>query len=186
MTLRRWLVGTPLALLVAILAHAASFGSSHGLARGYGGLLVAFLVAGLVAVASATLLAIACGGAGRSSTPSECARRLRRALPGAGSLASMAAFLGAGGLVMFAAIETLEGRGVPAWILGPVALCSVLVAALGHLATEGLARLGLALRNDHPVQTSPARESGRVYSASHVRSHDPAGVRRGRAPPLRA
>lgn len=185
MLLRRCLLGSPLALLVAILAHFAGFGSSHVLANGQGGLLLGFVAAALVVASVAAICAIP-GWLREGSSREACAERLRGTLPGAGGWFATSALLGGGGLAMLAAIEAAEGRGLSIWMLVPVAASSLVVALGGYLASEGLAVAGCALSAPPSAQMAPAFTYVRPAVAPFAESHRPAGARRGRAPPLRA
>jgi hypothetical protein len=184
MTLRRLLASAPLVLLVAYLAHAVGFGTSHAPGGAHGGELLGGLLA---ALALAALVPVLWLGFGRSSNRSfaETLRALAANLPGSGNLAALAAVLAGGGGVAFAAIEISEGHSLTlSWAIAGLVLAAVGVAALAGVALAWLARFGLyiaALGARLPERLLPAitlRPPALVPATSLGR-----GTRRGRAPP---
>ncbi len=106
MLLRRALVTAPLAVLVAVVAHALTFSDGHALAGGHGGPLLAVAVGGSLLCALVAFLSMAI-----SQPDARQGRRLlREALPGGGRPGVTTAVLLGGGLVAFAAIEAAEGH----------------------------------------------------------------------------
>ena len=188
MTLRRLPATLPLALLVAILAHALRFGGDHHLGGENGSELLWATLAALGGLAVAAVLSSALGGADRGRKTAAVSRLLD-ALPGAGRFGSMACSLALSGAAAFGALEWTEGHdplGGP-WLAPALALVAFAVAGLVRLAVGSLARAGLALaaceRTLAPVVASfvfPAPELVAVRTASR------AGRRFGRAPPRSA
>jgi len=188
MTLRRLPVAASLALLVAVLAHWAEFGTEHVLGGKHGATLLYSALAALIALALGAAFGVALGGpaAGGSSA---AAARLRAALPGGGELGPFAAWLFGGALSAFAGLELLEGHAPAAatWILPLAALAALGTAWLGRVATRWLAVAGLALA---ALGGELARALGPRLAPIEIRltpagSPGRRGARRGRAPPRR-
>jgi hypothetical protein len=184
MTLRRLPATLPLALLVAILAHALRFGGDHHLGGENGLELLWAVLAALAGLAVAAVLSSALAGAGGRRTAA--VSRLLDALPGAGRFGSMACSLALSGAAAFAALEWSEGHdplGGP-WLVPALAFVALAVAGLVRLAVGSLARAGLALATCAPTLAPvvasfvcPAPELVAVRGVSR------AGRRFGRAPP---
>lgn len=176
MTLRVSWAGLPLAVLVAVLAHVAGFGSSHAPGNGHAtGLLVALGLALALLVASVFLLAAA-GGSG-------AARSVAR--PGSPANVLGLATLGAAVLL---AIEIAEGHAALAGSLPalaallPIAALVALVARHAHCSLDAAgARCRAGLRRAAPRIWGgfAAYATYRVDARSAVRRD----VSRGRAPP---
>lgn len=183
MVLRRALVTAPLAVVVALAAHAVGFGSDHVFGGAQAGGLLALGAGGsvLLALLGIGWLALAGGSAERG------AQRLYALLPARG-LAGTAAVLAGSGFIAFAAGEAMEGRsplGTWATALG-ILVAAVAVAALSRAVARWLAAgafvlsffiAALALGAQRPA---PAFARRRPAAARRI---DARGVRRGRAPP---
>jgi hypothetical protein len=186
MLLRRALVTAPLAVLVAIVAHALTFSDGHALAGGHGGPLLAVAVGGSLLCALVAFLSMAV-----SQPDARQGRRLlHAALPGGGRPGVTTAVLLGGGLLAFSAIEAAEGH-VP---LGSMAAFGSLVAVAavvalgarlcaGWIAAAGALVAAAVVEPHAPLSLwAPAR-----FSAVPVRVRNRAlGTGRGRAPPHRA
>jgi hypothetical protein len=184
MTLRRLLVTAPLALLVAVFAHLAGFGTGHELGGDHGASLISSALAALFALAGAGALAAALG---RADSPADVAAELRRALPGSGELLPFAAWLFAGSLPAFWGLEVLEGHGPfgAGWMLPAAALAALGVALAVRLLTGWLAQAGLALA---ALAAAVGLAVAPRLAPLEIRSLSAAqrlarGTRRGRAPP---
>ena len=187
MNLRRLLVAAPLALLVAVLAHLAGFGTSHELGGERG---VALLLSALAALGGLAGVAAFGAALGRPTGLAGVVRQLRAALPGSGEIAPFAAVLFGGSLLAFWSLELLEGHGPLAalWVLPVAAVFALATAWTVRAATRWLAEAGLAFaafaRDVHaglavlfaPLEARSVR--------AHARSRY--GSRRGRAPPQQA
>jgi hypothetical protein len=183
MVLRRALVTAPLAVVVALAAHAVGFGSDHVFGGAQAGGLLALGAGGSVLLALLGLGWLALAGV----TAERGTRRLYAFLPGRG-LAGNAAFLAASGFVAFAAGEAMEGRaalGTWATALG-ILVAAVAVAALARAVARWLAAGAFALAFFVAALTlgtqRPAPSFARRRPAA-ARRVDARGVRRGRAPP---
>ena len=145
MSLRRLPAALALAVLVALTAHVAGFGTSHTPGGTHGSELLGAALAAFVLLLVTAVLWIAFGRT-RRLTLSEAASLLRTALPGAGSLLASAALLAIGGLAAFAGIELLEGHApLAGWAPLLVPLCALLAALLAPLLSRPLAALGVRL-----------------------------------------
>jgi len=187
MNLRRLLVAAPLALLVAILAHVAGFGTTHELGGERGLTLLLSALAALGGLAGAAAFAAALG---RPADLADVVRQLRGALPGSGEIVPFAGVLFGGSLVAFWSLELLEGHGPLAalWVLPVAAVLAVGTAWTVRAATRWLARAGLAfaafareLQVGLALLFAPLEAR---YVRAHARSRY--GTRRGRAPPQQA
>jgi hypothetical protein len=184
MTLRRLLAAAPLALLVAYLAHAVGFGTSHAPGAANAGALLGGLLAALAVAALAPVLWLVFRPSSNRSLK-DALQALSANLPGAGNPAILAAVLAAGGGLAFAGIELSEGHGLTlSWAIAGLLLAAVAIAALTGAALTWLARLGLyiaALCARLPERLRPAitfAPLALVPVSSLAR-----GSRRGRAPP---
>jgi hypothetical protein len=187
MNLRRLLVAAPLALLVAVLAHLAGFGTSHELGGERGLTLLCSALAALGGLAGAAAFAAALG---RPRGLADVARELRGALPGSGEIAPFAGVLFGGSLLAFWSLELLEGHGPLAalWVLPVAALLALGTAWTVRVATRWLARAGLAFAAfAREVQLGLAVLFAPI-EARYVRAvaRSRCGSRRGRAPPQQA
>ncbi|HEY0799016.1 MAG TPA: hypothetical protein VGD50_07685, partial [Candidatus Baltobacteraceae bacterium] len=118
MALRRIPLLAPLAVLVALLAHTARFGSSHAFGGQYGANLIAAALA-----ATALLLLIAPVAMGFERSPA------RREAPFLAAL-KLALGLGVGGAAVYAGMEWLEGHGpgLASWADAALGISALLVA----------------------------------------------------------
>jgi hypothetical protein len=187
MNLRRLLVAAPLALLVAVLAHLAGFGTSHELGGDKGLTLLYSALAALGGLAGAAVFAAALS---RPARLADVARRLRAILPGSGELAPFAGVLFGGSLVAFWSLELLEGHSplTALWVLPVAAIIALGTAWTVRAATRWLARAGLAfaafaseLHVGLALLFAPVDAR---YVRAHARSRG--SSRRGRAPPQQA
>src|SRR5579864_4242966 len=134
-----------LAILVALTAHEAGFGTSHTPGGTHGAELIGAALATLALLLVAAVLWVAFGRF-RRLTRAEASSLLAAALPGSGNVILGAAMLTAGGLAGLAGIELLEGHApLAGWAPFLVPLCAVVVAILARLLTVRLAALGLEL-----------------------------------------
>jgi hypothetical protein len=189
MKLRQLLVAAPPALVVAMAAHAAGFGSSHVLGGNAGREFFGLGLTWLALLAMAGMLGVALH-APRLASARQAAKALGEALPGRGSLPALTATLAAGAGAFYVALEALEGHGPG---LSPLALAVILplalaIAAAVRLSMLWLARAGLSLA-DLARGRGPAAEPWFHLSPSLVpitTGAAPCALRRGRAPPPRA
>lgn len=185
MTLRRALVTAPLAVLVAILTHAAVFAGGHALGGTHGSALLSVAVGGLLFVALAAFLrlAIAEPDARRGE------RWLRTLLPAGGRTVRTASVLLGTGFVAFAAIELAEGHTMlaPA-ALGWLAAVSLAVAAVVRIAARWIAAAGalVAASSLTAAQTIAPALPLALSRFFFANSFERAGARLGRAPPVTA
>ncbi len=184
MNLRRLLVAAPLALLVAVLAHLAGFGTAHELGGEQGATLLFSALGALVALAGVAALAVALG---RPASVGQAVRQLRDELPGSGEIGPFAAWLFGGALLSFWSLELLEGHGPLAavWVV-PVAGALALGTALAVRAvTRWLAHAGLALAAlAQHVDLGIAPHFARLEAyGSRIEARATRGSHRGRAPP---
>ena len=184
MGLRRLLAASPLAVVVAVAAHVAGFGSSHALGGALGVDIARLALIWLGLVAAGGLL-WAAAWARPASLPT-LASRLLAPLPGGGRFTALAATIAVGGTAVFTALEALEGHpGLPTLAsLLALAVAALMLSALVQLAARAIAGLGLTLATladacvnlAAPVRVIPAR-------ARIARPNPAALLRRGRAPP---
>jgi len=184
MTLRRLLVAAPLALLVAVLAHLAGFGTDHVLGGQHGFTLLCSALGALFALAGSATLTVALG---RPRSFGEAAQGLRGALPGAGELVPFTAWLAGGALAAFWGLELLEGHAPFAslWVVPIASLLALAVAAAARAATRWFARAGLALATlAREIALGIGPRSVRLEARSlTVHTRPRRGSRCGRAPP---
>jgi hypothetical protein len=183
MVLRRALVTAPLAVVVALAAHAVGFGSDHVFGGAQAGGLLALGAGGSVLLALLGLGWLTLSG----GTAQGGARRLYAFLPGSG-LAGNAAFLAGSGFIAFAAGEALEGRspfGTWATALG-ILVAALAVAALSRAVARWLGAGAFALAGLVAAFTLGAPRSAPAFARRRpaaAQRIDARGVRRGRAPP---
>jgi hypothetical protein len=134
MTLRRALVTAPLAVLVALAAHAIGFGGQHALGGAHAGMLLAAGLGGTLLLAGAALVWLVL----TQSNARAGERVLLALLPAGGGLVAATAVLGLSGFAAFACGEALEGH-FPLGTLG-TALASFAVSALIALGSRRSAR----------------------------------------------
>ena len=178
MTPRRLAVAAPLALLVAILAHAAGFGADHAPGADHARELVTSLGVALALLALATLLEAAFGIDRRDAGSA----RQDRWLPIA---------LAAGGACAYAAIEFAEGHalfGGSLRALAAILPAAALIGQVARLAARFLRYSGAALAGCLPAPSLVDPAAARLSQARPVRasSADVRGCVWGRAPPLPA
>ncbi|HMD03410.1 MAG TPA: hypothetical protein VKG44_10655 [Candidatus Baltobacteraceae bacterium] len=147
MTSRRLLTALPLALLVAVLAHFAGFGTSHALGGPHGEALIFATLAALTGSALLALLRSALGATGGRRSAAAAIADLRAAVPAAGEILPFSAWLLGGALTTFWALELLEGHALQSglWVVPVAALVALGVAGAVRAATRWLAHAGLAL-----------------------------------------
>jgi hypothetical protein len=185
MALRRALVTAPLALLVAILAHAVGFGGSHTFGGDRGDQLLALGVAGPALLALAAIVWLGLTEPDRRRGE----RALLALLPGGGHPAGVFATLGTSSLAVLAVIEALEGRAplAPASLLA-LGCATAFIAVAARLSARWLAAAGslVALAGTPaPLAGAPPVRLALV-TAPLARSVDRGSACRGRAPPLLA
>jgi len=183
MVRRRALVTAPLAVLVALAAHAIGFGGDHLLGGVDSRWMVAAGLGGTLLLAGAGLLSLAF----KRSDARHGERLLQNFLPAGGRIGAAAAILTVSGFAVFACGEALEGHSPAgtwstALALGVVA---VLVAfavracprwlAAGGAALAALLTWVLAFAETPAVSVAIARPAAPRPVAR--------GRRRGRAPP---
>jgi hypothetical protein len=176
MAVRSVLVSAPLAVVVALLAHTARFGSSHAFGGPHGHYLVAAALAGLALLAVVSPFALGFGPARGQAAP--------------GASAGLVLNLTLGGTFVYSGMEWLEGH-APALVGGTwvaLGLSALLVALLALLAAAGLRRLGLAIAATLHVLARNAPRSAVILHAAlpPLRLRLLPRVSRGRAPPLPA
>jgi hypothetical protein len=183
MVLRRALVIAPLAVLVAMAAHAIGFGGEHLLGGSIASWMLAAGFGGTLLIAGAGLLWL--GFTQRDARRGE--RALRSLLPAGGGIVAAATILGISGSAVFACGEALEGHSpagtwMTALALGAVA---VLVAFAVRACLRWLAAGGAALAALLAWAIAPTE--GPVVSVAVERPAAPRLVSRGRhqgrAPP---
>ncbi len=188
MLFRRLLAASPLALVVAVAAHAAGFGSSHLLGGAYGldVLRLALAWLGLVAVGGTIWAGLA---ASRQSLKANAARLLD-ALPASGRFAGLALSLALGGTAIFSALEATEGHldapSLPS--LAALGLGAAAVAAFVRLAAWAIAAIGASLASlTREIVARPQAQARLTLAPARVRHADPSvALWRGRAPPYTA
>lgn len=186
MLLRRLLVGGPLAVLVAVLAHVAGFGFAHAPGTTHALDLVVALGSALATLGSIVVLRGFARGRGPRArgVPVPLAQPWHARL---GSIAELIAFAA----LAFVAIEALEGNlAFGGSLRAIVALVpfAMLVGWLAPRAGTSLSDIGIALRASlqtrgrYHIALAMAYTSARVVAISRAA----ATCRRGRAPPLTA
>jgi hypothetical protein len=174
MAARRVLVSAPLAVVVALVAHTARFGSSHAFGGPHGHYLIAAALAALALLALLSPFALGFAPARRQPTPAASIGLLLN--------------LVLGGTAVYSAMEWLEGHD-PALVGGTwvaLGLSALLVALIAFLAAAGLRRLGLAIAATLEVLTRCAT-GGAVTLRWTPRPNQLRllpRASRGRAPPL--
>jgi hypothetical protein len=197
MSFRRLLVAGPLALLVAMAAHAAGFGSSHLLGGSAGADLAGVGLAWLALLAIVGIMAVALGAPFRAGSHAasrapagSASRALAESLPGGGNPAMLAATLALGGSAFYVALEVLEGHAPQGSLLALVTILplAVGVALAARLGLAWIARAGVSLAafahtefRAENLWMGPALVPARTARATPAHAH-----RRGRAPPSRA
>ena len=186
MLLRRLLVGGPLAILVAVLAHVAGFGFAHAPGTGH-----ALDLAIALGSAFATLgCAVVLRGFARGRGPT-ARSTVRLPFPALLAKRTSVAELSAFAALAFVAIEALEGNlafGESLRAIAALVPFAILVAWLAPQANRKLVEIGISLRTSFETRRrdgavlSFARESVHVFATSQCAS----SRRRGRAPPLTA
>lgn len=180
MSLRRIAKATSLALLVAVLAHAADFGSSHEPGGPQGAALLHALWATLALLGFSTMLS---GALGRRIRPGTT-----QGADGAGLAVSVLG-LTLGGFAAFCALESLEGHAPdvePALVLYLAAAAAFVVLG-SRLAGRWLTELGGGFAAwAEPTGALRGRGIARLrlrqpFVADRARAR---GARRGRAPPF--
>ena len=180
---QRALAIAPLAVLVALLGHAAGFAADHGLGGSHAGELLALGIGGTGLLALAALLWSALLG----GTERETDLTLWRGLAPRGPFAA-AAMLGVSGFGVFAAGELLEGRSpFGTWLTAlSLAAAAVAVAWAARAVIRWIARGGAnlqALSTERPL-LAPSLAVQRCATAPLLpRGIAARGSRRGRAPP---
>jgi hypothetical protein len=174
MAARRVLVSAPLAVVVALLAHTARFGSSHAFGGPHGLDLIAAALAGVVLLALVSPFVLA-------FTPAR--RQPASARAGLGLLLNLTL----GGAAVYSGMEWLEGH-APAlvgWTWAALGISALVVAVIAFLAAMGLRRLALAI-----AASLPDFAPSRARKALTLRWPPPPGrlqllstASRGRAPP---
>jgi hypothetical protein len=193
MSMSRIARAASLAFLVAILAHAADFGSSHEPGGRQGAALLHALWAALALLGFCAMLSGALGPSGRSRRAASGVLgpqgRARRAAGAAASLALSVLGLTLGGFAAFCGVESLEGHApdpAPSLFL-TLAAAAALVAFGSRLAARWLAELGGELAA--LLQPAGAHHGRGMVRLRLLERHFAdrtlvRGVRRGRAPPL--
>jgi hypothetical protein len=174
MAVRRALVSAPLAVVVALLAHTARFGSSHAFGGPQGHFLIAAALAGLALLALLGPLVLGLAPARRRATPMESAGLILN--------------LALGGAAVYSGMEWLEGH-APALVGGTwvaLGLSALLVALVALLAALGLRRLGLAIAATLPVLARCGRRGSETlrWALPPFQLRLLPRASRGRAPPL--
>lgn len=176
MAVRRVLVSAPLAVLVALLAHTARFGSSHAFGGQHGHYVIAAALAGLVLLALVSPFVLGFTPArGQATAPASIGLFLNLVL---------------GGALVYSGMEWLEGH-APAlvgWTWAALGLSALAVAVLAFLAALGLRRLGLAIAATLPLFVPKAGRGTFIirFSPAPLQLHLLSTASRGRAPPLSA
>ncbi len=176
MYMRRLPIAAPLALLVAVLAHAAAFGDQHAAGMSH--------AATLLVVIGVALSAALCAGF------VDAALRPKAAIATSGRPAYFGAALVFGGLAAFWAIELLEGHlQLGGALRGSLAVvpAAVVVGWAARRAAVLSERAGSALASLHAVACAIERLAIPVALTAPVPVHTAHIVerRRGRAPPAR-
>jgi hypothetical protein len=189
MYLRRLLAAAPAALLVALAAHAAGFGSSHAAGGDAGRQIAALLLAWSAILALVGLMAAALRGRDRAGRKAAVAA-LALHLPGGGRFPGLFGALATGGFGLYALLEALEGHG-PAG--SPLALAVIVPLAatiaiglrfvVGWIAGAGLSLSRLTRRHG---TGAPAWFALVLSPTAPAAMPQPRGTRRGRAPPALA
>jgi hypothetical protein len=134
MALRRALVTAPLAILVALAAHAIAVGGQHALGGAYAGILLAAGLGGTLLLAGMALLWLAL----KQPNARAGEQVLLALLPAGGGFVAATTVLSLSGFAAFACAEALEGH-FPLGTLGS-ALTSFAVSALVALGFRRYAR----------------------------------------------
>jgi len=125
MLFRRALVTAPLAVLVAMAAHAIGFGGDHLLAGINAGWLLAGGIGGTLLMAGAGLLWLAF----TQSDAGQGEQALRSLLPAGGGIVAAATVFGISASAVFAGGEALEGHSPAGTRITALALAAVAVLA---------------------------------------------------------
>jgi hypothetical protein len=183
MILRRALVTAPLAVLVAMAAHAIGFGGDHLLAGINAGWMLAVGFGGTLLMAGAGLLWLA--GTQRDARQGE--RALLSLLPAGGGIVAAATVFGISASAVFACGEALEGHSPAGTRVTAVALAAVAVlaafavrACLRWLAACGAALAALLAWAIAPAELPAVSVSDTRPAAPRPIAH---GRHDGRAPP---
>ena len=184
------LVAAAPALLVALTAHVAGFGSSHVLGGETGRYLFTLALAWAALLTVAGILSIALRTRGLGVSPRAAAATLAEALPGRGGIGSLTASLAAGGYAFYLVLEALEGHGLQGsrLSLGIILPLAAAIAAVVRLSLTWIAGAGLSL-SELAGRAARAAEPWFRPAPIPVRVARPverSGRRRGRAPPQRA
>ena len=186
MSFRRLLVAGPLALFVAMAAHAAGFGSSHLLGGSAGANAAGVGLAWVALLAIAGIVSVALRAPLRANAHAESVA-LAESLPGAGMLAATLALVGS---AFYVALEVLEGHAPQGSLLAltailPLAVAVALAVRLGlaWIAQAGISLAALARTEFRPenLWMGPAPLLARTARTAPAHA-----LRRGRAPPSRA
>jgi hypothetical protein len=189
MSFRRLLVAGPLALFVAMAAHAAGFGSSHLLGGSAGANAAGVGLAWVALLAIAGIVSVALRAPLRANAHAESVA-LAESLPGAGNPAMLAATLALVGSAFYVALEVLEGHAPQGSLLAltailPLAVAVALAVRLGlaWIAQAGISLAALARTEFRPenLWMGPAPLLARTARTAPAHA-----LRRDRAPPSRA
>jgi hypothetical protein len=183
MLLRRALVTAPLAVLVAMTAHAIGFGGDHLLGGISAGWLLLVGFGGTVLMAGACLLWVAF----TQRNTSQGERALLSLVPAGGRIAAAATVFGISASAVFACGEALEGHSpagtrITALALAAVALLAAFAvrACLRWLAAGGAALAALLTWAIAPSELPAVSVADSLAAAPRLIAH---GRHDGRAPP---
>ena len=185
MVLRRALVTAPLAVLVALAAHAIGFGSNHLLGGVDASWMFAAGIGGTLLVTGVALLWLAF----TQSDIRRAEQALLSFLPAKGGIAAGAALLGISGFAVFACGELIEGRSPGGTWTTALALAAVAViaafairACLRWVAAGGVALAALLAWALTPAAFAVALAPSPPATSRFIRY----GRHLGRSPPLTA